>query len=158
MLYDTPNALQTSKTLKKKKGDERTNERTDGRTEGHRHFLSCSSQLKIETNLYIKPSNLQLYLDYFSNHPQPCKEGLVYGQALRILERCSKPEWRDQHLENLRGKLQERNYPNTLISEKFSKAKEKSRKELIFQNRSRRQGDDKVRLIFTHNGGNPPPP
>ena len=72
------------------------------------------------------------------------------------MERCSKPEWRDQHLENLRGKLQERNYPDTLISEKFSKAKEKSRKELIFQNRSRRQGDDKVRLIFTHNGGNPP--
>ena len=55
---------------------------------------------KLETNLYIKPSNLQLYLDYFSNHPQPCKEGLVYGQALRILERCSKSEWGEQHLEN----------------------------------------------------------
>ena len=106
--------------------------------------------------MYIKPSNLHLYLDFFSNHPKPCKEGLVFGQALRILERCSKPEWRDQHLENLKVKLKERNYPDTLISEKFSIAKEKSRKELIFQNRKRRQGDDKVRLIFTHNGGNPP--
>ena len=67
---------------------------------------------RIETNLYIKPSNLQLYLDYFSNHPQPCKEGLVYGQALRIMERCSKPEWGNQHLENLRKKLKERNYPD----------------------------------------------
>ena len=32
MLYDTPNALQTLKTLKKKKGDARTDEQTNGRT------------------------------------------------------------------------------------------------------------------------------
>ena len=30
---------------------------------------------KLETNLFIKPSNQQLYLDFFSNHPKPCKEG-----------------------------------------------------------------------------------
>ena len=82
---------------------------------------------RIETNLYIKPSNLQLYLDYFSNHPEPCKEGLVYGQAIRILERCSKPDDRDQHLENLRGKLKERNYPDKIISEQFSEARKKRR-------------------------------
>ena len=35
MLYDTPNALQTSETLKKKKGtNKRTDEQTDGRTNG----------------------------------------------------------------------------------------------------------------------------
>ena len=28
---------------------------------------------KVETNLYIKPINLQLYLHFFSNHPEPCK-------------------------------------------------------------------------------------
>ena len=51
---------------------------------------------KLETNVYIKPSNLQLYLDFSSNHPEPCKQGVVYGQALRIVERCSKIEW-DKH-------------------------------------------------------------
>ena len=45
---------------------------------------------KLETNLYIKPSNLQLYLDYFSNHPEHCKVGLIYSLALTIIERCSK--------------------------------------------------------------------
>ena len=75
---------------------------------------------KIETNLFIKPSNLQLYLDYFSNHPEPCKEGLIYGQAIRILERCSKTEDRDSNLENLRLKLTQRNNPNKLICENFS--------------------------------------
>ena len=33
---------------------------------------------KLETDLFIKPSNLQLYLNYDSNHPEPCKTGLVY--------------------------------------------------------------------------------
>ena len=30
---------------------------------------------RIETNLYVKPTNLQLFLDNFSNHPQHWKEG-----------------------------------------------------------------------------------
>ena len=80
----------------------------------------------------------------------------MYGQALRILERCSKSEWGEQHLENLRQKLLERNYPNNLIWEKFEKAKTKSRRVLIHQQRKNNQKDDKVRLIFTHNEGNPP--
>ena len=44
---------------------------------------------KLVTDLYVKPSNLQLYLDYNSNHPQHCKDGIVYSQALRVKERCS---------------------------------------------------------------------
>ena len=55
---------------------------------------------KIQTNLFIKPSNQQLYLDFYSNHPNPCKKGVVFGQTLRILERCSVPEDADKHLEN----------------------------------------------------------
>ena len=63
---------------------------------------------KLETNLYIKPSNLQLYLDYFSNHPQHCKVGLVYSLALRIIERCSKQKDADVHFENLKENLKEK--------------------------------------------------
>ena len=111
---------------------------------------------KLKTNLFIKPSNQQLYLDYFSNHPPPCKEGIIYGQAVRILERCSESNSADIHLDNLKAKLIERNYPENLIKQKFSKAKKKSRTDLIFQQRRSRKEDDKVRLIFTHNEGNPP--
>ena len=112
---------------------------------------------RLETNLFIKPSNLQLYLDFFSNHPEPCKQGIIYGQALRFIERCSKIEDRDYHLDNLKTKLQQRNYPEKLINEKFSEAKKKTRKDLIHQNRKGGRGEDKkVRLIFTQNRGNPP--
>ena len=86
---------------------------------------------KLETNLYIKPSNLQLYLDYFSNHPQHCKVGMVYSLALRIVERCSKKNDVDLHLENLKVKLSEKNYPENVINKQFERAKLKDRKELI---------------------------
>ena len=109
----------------------------------------------IETNLYIKPANLQLYLDYFSNHPEPCKEGIVYSQALRIVERCSKEADVEKQLDNLKEKLEDRSYPTELIDRKFKKAKEKKRNDLIFQTRKKKT-DDKIRLIFTHNQGNPP--
>ena len=33
----------------------------------------------LETNLFVKPTNLQLYIDYFSNHPHHCKESLIYS-------------------------------------------------------------------------------
>ena len=111
---------------------------------------------QIETNLFIKPSNLQLYLDFFSNHPEPCKEGVVYGQALRVKERCSKESDMEEHLENLKEKLLKRNYPEKLINAKFIQAKKNSREKLIHQNRKKQERDDKVRLIFTHNSGNPP--
>ena len=42
---------------------------------------------KLKSDLFIKPSNLQLYLNYNSNQPESCKTGLIYGQALRIVER-----------------------------------------------------------------------
>ena len=83
---------------------------------------------RVETKLFIKPSNLQLYLEYFSNHPEPFKQGVVYGQALRIVEKCSKIGDRYHHLENLKAKLQKRNYPEKLIDEKNSEAKKISRK------------------------------
>ena len=112
---------------------------------------------RLETNLYIKPCNKQLYLDFNSNHPQPCKEGIVLGQALRVLERCSKKEDSEEHLQNLESKLKKRNYPEKLIKTKFSEAKKRNRNSLIHHGRHQKSGDDKkVRLLFTNNRGNPP--
>ena len=44
---------------------------------------------KLVTDIFVKPTNLQLYLEFGSNHLQPCKDSIVYCQALRDLERCS---------------------------------------------------------------------
>ena len=110
----------------------------------------------LSTNLFIKPSNLQLYLNYFSNHPEPCKTGLVYGQVLRVLERCSDSEDAKLHLDNLKEKLCERNYPENMVVDQIEKASKRSRESLITQKRKKKTKDNKARLIFTHNEQNPP--
>ena len=96
-------------------------------------------------------------MDFLSNHPEPCKEGIIFGQALRIIERCTNPADADQHLDDLKSKLMSRNYPEKIIENKFSEAKKNTQKELIYKNRKQKnKKDDKIRLIFTHNKGNPP--
>ena len=110
----------------------------------------------LKTSLHVKPTNKQLFLDFHSNHPQHCKQSLPYSQALRIVERCSVQTDRDEHLENLKTKFQERNYPEKVIDEQFKKAKTKERRNLINQERKQGGVDNKVRLIFTHTKANPP--
>ena len=110
---------------------------------------------RLETNLFVKPTNLQLFLDYCSNHPEHCKQSIIYSQALRVIERCSKPEDVKQNLDKLADKFKERNYPNTLVEKKIAEAKKTDRK-TILKNRKKTQRDEKVRMIFTHNKANPP--
>ena len=60
-------------------------------------------------------------------------------------------------MENLKIKLERRNYPEKRINSKFATAKKRTRSSLIHQSRNEKSGGDKkVRLIFTHNRGNPP--
>ena len=109
------------------------------------------------TNLYIKPTNEQIYLDYNSNHPMHCKTGIPYSQALRIMERCATTIDRDSHFLNLESKLIERNYPPQLVSQQIERTKTKERKERIFkQRKNKSKKDDKVRLIFTHGAAKTP--
>ena len=70
---------------------------------------------KLKTNLIIKPYNLQLFLEFKSNHPKHRKIGIVYGQTIRIIERCSDLSDANLHLEKLKGKLLERNYPVEVV-------------------------------------------
>ena len=111
---------------------------------------------RLETELFVKPTNLQLFLNYDSNHPTHCKDAIVYSQALRVIERCSQPGSAEPHLEKLRERFVERKYPEEIIEKQFQKATSKNRKDLIFQPRKAAQKDDKIRLIFTHNESNPP--
>ena len=110
----------------------------------------------LNTSLHVKPTNKQLFLDYNSNHPQHCRQGLPYSQALRVVERCSLECDREEQLKNLYAKFEERNYPTEVITAKFDKAEKKERRKLIYQQRKQDGVDDKVRLIFTHTKANPP--
>ena len=92
---------------------------------------------KLKTDLFIKPSNLQLYLNYDSNHPEPCKTGLVYGQALRVIERCTDAQ--ESHREPKRKAHKKK------VTHKIHRAKTKDRKCQIYKTEKNKQ---KTRLDF----------
>ena len=60
------------------------------------------------------------------------------------------------HLEALKEKFLERKFPEVLLDKQFKKAISKQKRFLIFQGRKQKTKDNKIRLIFTHNSGNPP--
>ena len=74
---------------------------------------------ELKTSLHVKPTNKQLFLDYNSNHPENCKQSLPYSQALRVVERCTSEPDREENLENLKSKFEERNYPTELVVKQF---------------------------------------
>ena len=112
---------------------------------------------KLLTDLYVKPTNLKLSLDYRSNHPKPCKDSIVYCQALRIIERCSTSNLAQPHLLQLKERFLERSYPEDIINEQIQKAESKDRRSLIYKQRKQNSNSEKkVRLIFTNNQSNPP--
>ena len=69
---------------------------------------------------------------------------------MRAVEKCTLQNDGEEHLENLKEKFKERNYPTELVEEQFRKSRKKERKQLINQVRNEEGGDDRVRLISTH--------
>ena len=61
---------------------------------------------QLQSNLFVKPTNSQLLLDFQSNHPEHCKKATPYSQALRVVEMCSTAEHRDEHLASLKLKFE----------------------------------------------------
>ena len=86
---------------------------------------------KIKTDIFIKATNKQLFLDYRSAHPPSVFKSIVYSQALRVKTICSEVEYVEKQLTNLRGKFKDRNYPELIIEEQFQRAMAKDRADLL---------------------------
>ena len=87
---------------------------------------------RIETDLYRKDTDRNQYLLPSSCHPVNCTtKSIPVSLALRIVRICSKPEWRDQRLEELSNLLQSRGYSTGVINRAIYKAKSCSRKRAL---------------------------
>ena len=62
-----------------------------------------SSNAKLITSLYSKPTDCHQYLHYGSCNPEHTKRSVVYGQALRIKRVCSQESGSNEHSLNLRS-------------------------------------------------------
>ena len=85
----------------------------------------------IQTDLFKKPTDTNQYLHFKSAHPRHMKLSIPFSLAIRICRICSKPEWRDSHLDNLRTSLVQRGYPENLVTNHIERAKSKDRQDLL---------------------------
>ena len=47
---------------------------------------------KLQTSLYVKPTDRHQYLHFRSSHPKHTKRSIVYSQTLRVSRACSQEE------------------------------------------------------------------
>jgi hypothetical protein len=98
---------------------------------------------RIDIDYYVKPTNKQLFLHFRSCHPKHVFKAIVYNQALLPTMVCSKLEWRDQYLQNLREKFTQQEYPAELIDQEFERAKTMNRKDLIMKKKNQKKPEKK---------------
>lgn len=86
---------------------------------------------ELTTKLYRKPTDLQQYLHYGSDHPRHCKNGIPYSQAHRYKRICKNETDFDDSARNLKKVLEEQKYPPRIIDDAIQKAKCLSRADLL---------------------------
>jgi hypothetical protein len=77
---------------------------------------------KLESDLYIKPTDRTLLLHHNSFHPQPCKNAIIYSQALRYRRIITDNDKLHNRLNHLLVALIHRGYTHNNIITQFNKA------------------------------------
>ena len=81
-------------------------------------FLDLKVKLidgKLETDLYMKPTDRHQYLHYSSSHPEHTKCSIVYSQTLRVDKLCSLEKDFNNHKSNIKEWFIKRGYPESVI-------------------------------------------
>ena len=77
---------------------------------------------KLYTTLYRKPTDRNTLLLYKSFHPRSLRDGLPFGQFLRLRRNCARKTDYFQEAEILKGKLLARGYPKRLVNRSLKRA------------------------------------
>ena len=76
---------------------------------------------KLETDLYVKPTDRHQYLHYLSSHPEQNKCSIAYSQTLHFNRLCSLEKYFNYHKLNTKEWFIKRDYPESLIDKEMKK-------------------------------------
>ena len=68
-----------------------------------------------KTEIYVKPTDSQQYLEASSCHPFDCKRGITYNQPLRLNHICSNNEYLNNRFNDLERFLTKRDYISQMV-------------------------------------------
>ena len=116
------------------------------------NFLDVTVSLiggKINTDLYVKPTDSHQYLQSSSCHPYHCKKGIPYSQALRLNRICSDPSSFDKRCNDLEKWLIERGYSERKVRKQVLRVRSFSRDSLL-DKESTRDEQNKITFNLTY--------
>ena len=103
---------------------------------------------RIETDLYIKPTDKHQYLYHTSCHPRMCKESIPYAQALRLRRICSRLDWFNHRAADLCRFLVARGYKKAFVLKQIRRARLKTREETLAPRP--RNATNRVPMVVTY--------
>ena len=109
---------------------------------------------EIQTDIFYKKTDSKNYLNFNSNHPRGTRNNIPFNLATRIQTLVSEPHTRETRFAELRLILNEKGYPEQVITKGIDKAKQLERRDLIHNTKERETGDSIV-FISTFNPNNP---
>ena len=89
--------------------------------------LSITESNNLDINLYSKPTDKHLFLNYTSCHPTSCKSSLAFSLALRLKRICSTPANYLQQVDKLTTHLLARGYRLPMIKQAINKVESQFR-------------------------------
>ena len=104
---------------------------------------------QVYTDLYVKPTDKQLYLRHDSCHPAHTKKSLAYGLGIRIRRICDRDDDYFKHRADLKKQLRKRGYSGKLIEQQLRKVDKMDREKLL-ENKTRNDKSDRVPLVLTY--------
>ena len=110
---------------------------------------------RINSTLYVKPTDTHSYLDYGSCHPQSTKSSIPFSQFLRIRRNCT--EWTEflRHSIKLFYHFSLRGYPPTLTSTALWRVNRISQTEALRNSGEKRETQENLFCIIEYNPTNP---
>ena len=118
--------------------------------------VSCSIQDgRIETDLYRKETDRNMYLLPSSCHPPSCTKNIPFSLCLRIVRICSKSEYRENQFLKLKVLMENRGYSQRTIDSAIDRAREIPR-QIALRRVIRRQTDRRPVFALTYDPRLPP--
>ena len=94
-------------------------------------LVRLSREGYLSTDLYEKPSDSKSYLHFKSDHPLHTKRAVAYGLGMRLKRICSDEKDYRSHRKNLKARLLERDYPDSMVEKELKKVDKFSRSQLL---------------------------
>ena len=101
------------------------------------------------TDLFVKETDTHQLLHFSSCHPFHTKKGIPYGQALRLRRICSREDFFENRISDLKKWLLARDYDQQLVETQVGRAASLDRESLLQRSGRENRGGNRICFVTT---------